>query len=500
MKKSTCPPAYYFNTNFLSNNGIPLDTIETLQPFFNPKGVVVAGARSSPGFGYTIPVSLIKHGWGEKIYLYNPKGGELHGKNVYTSLKDLPDCVELAIVIVPSPGVIQVMEELGECNIKKVVLETAGFSEIGEKGNLLQEKLIEIIKKYNMRVIGPNCLGVVNTDNQFHSVGVIDEAFRPGPVSIIAQSGMFGSGLLDFAYERNLYFSKVITLGNRIDVNECEMLEYLCRDKNTNVIAMYIESVSNGRHFIETLRRTTADKPVIILKSGRTGAGKKATASHTGSLSGEDEIYEAVFNQCGAIRADNIDDFLDLSSVLGTQPLPDGKRLGILTTSGSMGVMAADAAASCGLDIPDPSPETVSRVKEGSPDWMNVKNPLDVGPSTQFSIALKALFEDPAIDMVLALIILPFVAIRAFKKQGIPIKKWLGDIYKIRSQYPSKPFVICSIGNSEFLKDVGELAGESIPVLSSPNQSVKALAALWEYSSWKRVNEEMMEESKYGNG
>ncbi len=458
-----------------------MSTNEILRPFFNPQGVVVVGARSTPGFGYTMPISLINRGWGERMYLYNPKGGELHGKQVYKSLSNLPDAVDLAVVIVPAQGVPGVMKEIGLRGIRNVILESAGFVEIGEKGRALHEEVYEIIREFGIRLIGPNCLGVVNTDNCFHTVSVIDEAFKPGPVSIIAQSGMFGSGLLDFAYQRRLFFSKVVTLGNRMDVNECEVLDYLHRDPATGVIMMYLEGASDGPLLVETLARVTQDKPVLILKSGRTPIGRKATASHTGSMSGEDEIYDAAFAQGGAVRAETVDELLYMARVFSTQPLPKGGRLGIITTSGSMGVMSTDTAISLGLTMPAPSARTIEKVMEDSPEWMNVKNPLDVGPSRQFAIALDAMLEDPEIDMVLASIVIPFSFIRLIKKQGLPISDWVGDIGGIRSSKPEKPFVLCSIGNSEFLDDLSEISSDSTPVFFSPELAVKALSALWEY-------------------
>ncbi len=457
-----------------------------LRPFFAPEGVMIVGARRSPGFGFSIPTSLIKQGWGDRIYLVNPVGGELHGKKVYESVSEVPDPVDLAIVIVPSPAAPGVLEDIGTRGVKCVILETAGFAEIGEQGMALQKEVEEISKRHGIRIIGPNCVGVVNTDNSFASVETLEEALEPGPVSVIAQSGMFGTGILDFAYERGLYISKVITLGNRMDVDECEVMNYLSGDPTTKAIMMYLESASNGPRLLETLDRVTREKPVLILKSGRTSEGKKATESHTGSLSGEDEIYEGAFAQHGAVRAENIEELMAYSAVFSTQPLPAGNRLGIVTSSGSMGVMSTDTAVSHGLDVPAPSAATIEKIKKDAPGWMNVKNPLDTGPSQLYGASVAAALQDPNFDMVMAITIIPYAVVQEFKANGIPPEVWFGDMKKLRESAPDKPFVICSMGNSRFVKEIREIAGPSTPVIFSPNLAAKSLAALWDYARRKK--------------
>ncbi|HVP79387.1 MAG TPA: CoA-binding protein, partial [Thermodesulfobacteriota bacterium] len=302
------------------------------------------GARKSFGFGYGIPLFLQKQGWGNRLFLVNPGGGELHGQPVYKRVQDVPSPVDLAIVIVPAEAVPGVMEDVGERGIRNIILETAGFAEIGERGVALQERVKALAMQYGIRVIGPNCVGVVNTENRFCSVEIIEESLTPGPLSIIAQSGVFGNILLDYLPQYGLFVSKAVTLGNRVDVDESDVLDYLDRDSATRVILVYLEGTVNGRRFMESLARVTKKKPVLILKSGRTEAGKQATASHTGSLSGRDNIYGAAFAQAGAIRAESLSQLIDLARVFTTQPLPQGNRLGIITTSGSLGALSTDFA------------------------------------------------------------------------------------------------------------------------------------------------------------
>jgi len=457
-------------------------SVGSLQKFFEPQGVVVVGARRSFGFGYGISLFLQKQGWGNRLYLVNSAGGQVHGQNVYKRVQDVPPPIDLAIVIVPAEAVPGVMQEIGERGIKSVIIETAGFAEIGERGMALQERVKAIAMQYGMRVIGPNCVGVVNTENKFCSVELMEESLTPGPLSIIAQSGVFGNILLDHLPQYDLLISKAVTLGNRVDVDESDVLEYLDRDPMTRVIMRYLEGAANGRRLMQSLACVTQRKPVLILKSGRTEAGKRATASHTGSMSGEDKIYRAAFAQAGAIRAESLSELIDLARVFTTQPLSKGNRLGIITTSGSLGALATDVAVSNGLTVPPLSSLTVKQARDISPDWMNVKNPLDIGPSLVYSRLLPMLLADPGIDMVLAIMVIPYVAVRHFKSAGKTARDWFGDIASIRERYPDKPLLGVVVGHPAYVEDTTSLCGRSIPVFTSPESAARALATFWSYS------------------
>lgn len=461
-------------------------SVGSLQNFFEPQGVVIVGARRSFGFGYGIPLFLQKQGWGNRLYLVNSAGGELHGQNVYKRVQDVPSLIDLAIVIVPAEAVPGVMEEIGERGIRSVIIETAGFAEIGERGMALQERVKTIARQYHMRVIGPNCVGVVNTENKFCSVELIEESLTPGPLSIIAQSGVFGNILLDHLPQYGLLLSKAVTLGNRVDVDESDVLDYLDRDPMTRVIMVYLEGAANGRRLMQSLAHVTQRKPVLILKSGRTEAGKRATASHTGSMSGQDNIYRAAFAQVGAIRAESLSQLIDLARVFTTQPLSKGNRLGIITTSGSLGALATDVAVSSGLTVPPLSSFIVKQAREISPDWMNVKNPLDIGPSGIYGKLLPMLLADPGIDMVLAIMVIPYVAVRHFKSAGITARDWFGDIASIREQYPDKPLLSVVVGHPAYVDDITSLCGRSIPVFTSPEPAAQALATFWSYSKARK--------------
>ena len=453
--------------------------------FFEPKGVVVIGARSSQGFGYGVPVILQTRGWGDRLFLVNPKGGELHGKVVYKRVAEVPDPVDLAIVLVPALHVPGILREIGQRGIRHVIIETAGFGEAGDEGKALQVEIKKAQVEENLRVIGPNCIGLVNNSNGFCSAEILPEAFAPGNIGIIAQSGVFGNILLDKFCLMDLNISKAITLGNRLDVNECEILEYLHQDPATEVIVLYLEGAADGRRLREVMAKVTADKPVLVLKSGRTEQGKLATASHTGSLSGEDDLYNGMFAQTGAIRAGGLTELIALTRMFSTQPLPQGNRLGIITGSGSMGALATDQAVDNGLRILPPSEKTVSKVKEVSPGWMNVKNPLDVGPSGIFQQSITALVQDDSMDMILGIVTIPHAPYSMMAQAGNPASMIYGDLKQIRALIPDKPFVFAVVAHDDIRDDILEITGNRTPIFDNPEIAVITLARMWQYRQWK---------------
>lgn len=454
-----------------------------MEPFFNPRGVAVIGARRSPGFGYFLPLALRRQGWGDRVFLVNPAGGEVHGMPLRRSLREVEGEVDLAVLIVPAQRVPEAMREAGERGIRNVVIESAGFAETGDGGRALQEKVKEVAAHYGIRVMGPNCLGVINTANRFSTMEVVEEALVPGPLAVVAQSGVFGSILLDALHRMGLFVSKAVTLGNRVDINECDVLEYLLGDEATEVVMMYLEGTADGRRLRRVLEEFRGVKPVLVLKSGRTPAGKEAALSHTGSMAGEDALYDALFAQTGALRFSTLEDMLRAAEAFVSQPSPRGGRLAIVTTSGSLGAMAADAAVAEGLEVPPLSPSTVEEMRRGAPGWMNVRNPLDVGPSGLLPKGLRAVMEDPAVDMVLGIAVMPYAVFREFKAMGATAGGLLGDIRRLRAEFPEKPLALCSLGEAEMVEGIKEAAGGEVPVFTSPEAGVKALSSLWRFAA-----------------
>jgi acyl-CoA synthetase (NDP forming) len=271
-----------------------------------------------------------------------------------------------------------------------------------------------------------------------------------------------------------------VTLGNRMDITASDVLDYFSEDPATRVVMMYLEGAADGRRLRESLEAITPRKPVLVLKTGRTAQGSAATASHTASLSGEDQMYDALFKQTGTIRADTLEELVEMSRAFATQQLPKGRRLGIVTSSGSLGVMATDAAVARGLEVPELSEFARDKIKAQAPAWMNVRNPVDVGPSPLFAVGLEALLEDPDIDMVLAITVLPYVIFKTVTMKGSDGRNWFGDIGAIRARFPGKPFIQCSVGHNEFVDRMKQISGPTVPVYVAPEPAVKALAALYQ--------------------
>jgi len=466
-----------------------MNSANTLSPFFEPTGIAIVGARSTAGFGYTIPSNLKKQGWGDRTFLVNPNGGELHGMPVYKRLADVPHSIDLALVIVPAPAVPGILDDIGRLNIKHVIVMSAGFAEAGKSGKNLQAETKKIAETYGLNVIGPNCVGVVNTANRFSTAEIMPEVYTPGKLAVIAQSGVFGHNILERINEYGIFISKAVTLGNRLTINEIDMLNYFHQDPDTDMIVMYIEGSENGRLLGQTLKKITPDKPVIVLKSGRTTEGRAATESHTGSLSGEDVLYDGMFAQTGAIRAKTLDELTALTRVFATQPLPKGKNLGIITGSGSMGALATDSAINNGLSVQPLSNETIKKVKEGAPDWMNVKNPLDVGPSGLFPKGFSAMMEDPEIHMVLAIITIPYVVYQPRQASTTIDAAFFASSTPLRERTWPKPFLIAVVSHKQLVGIFKTSTEPNIPVFTSPEKATRSLASLWRYHHWKKEHE-----------
>ncbi|HOG07800.1 MAG TPA: CoA-binding protein [Syntrophales bacterium] len=453
--------------------------------FFKPGTVAVVGASKKAMFSSGIPDTLVKYGYRDRVYLVNPRETEINGMPVYARLADIPAPVDLAIVVVPATQAPIVVRECVKLGIPAVVLESAGFGETGPEGARLEEELRRLLRGARTRVIGPNCLGVINPHESFATTPVDLKALRPGNIGVIAQSGTFGNILADWAPTQDLYFSKLVTIGNRLDVDETDCLLYFAEDAQTDVIVLYLEGVKDGRRFYEATREVSRRKPVLVYKGGRSPAGRMAAASHTGSLTGEDELYDAIFRQSGVTRAASFQELFEMARVFSREPLLTGPRICVVTASGSLGVMMADACMTGGLELPGLSPETVSVLRELAPAWMNVKNPLDVGPSGIFAAAMKAVAADPRIDGIIAVPVFPEEILRRFAAMGIDTRSMNGDPREWRNLAPDKPFLMFTVGGPSWLESIRKTYGPAVSLVGSPEIAARSLAALYRYSSFR---------------
>jgi acyl-CoA synthetase (NDP forming) len=461
-----------------------LELRQELKPFFEPETVAIVGATKGIAFGAGLPLCLSENGYRDRLRLVNPREKEIIGLPVYPDVEAIPGKVDLAIVVVPAPICLPVFQACARKGIKSIILEAAGFSETGPEGKKREEELKEFARQAGIRVIGPNCIGVVNTANRFISTQVPQESLAPGPISVVAQSGVFGNIILDWGPENGIRFSKVITIGNRMDVGELDLIEYLADDPATKVIVLYLEGVQNGRAFLSLAARVTRKKPILILKSGRSEVGRKAALSHTGSLSGDDAIFEAAFRQCGVVRSDDFFGLFDLARAFSVASLPKGRRAGIITSSGSMGVQTADTCVNLGLTIPDISERSRNEMKKIAPAWMSIRNPLDVGPSGLFGEGLSVILSDPDLDGIIGIPVLPSFVAKEFVRQGVPPASLVGNLPKELLGPGGKTLILAPIGNRAWIEILREAFGDRVPIISSPENAARVFSALARYREY----------------
>ncbi|RLE45395.1 MAG: acyl-CoA synthetase (NDP forming), partial [Candidatus Methanomethylicota archaeon] len=386
--------------------------IGNLDSLFYPKSVAVIGASRTVGKpGYNIVWNLKQHGFKGKIYPVNPNADRILDLKCYPAILDIPDKVDLAIIAVPARIVPQIMKDCAEKGVKGVVIVSSGFSEEGEKGAAYEREVIRIAKKSNIRIFGPNTTGVLNTDNGFITTFAILPTLRYGNIGIIAQTGLFLGIMMTHVATNHpsIGFSKVIGMGNKIDVEDYEVLDFLLRDRNTKVIGMYIEGFRNGRAFYEVAKG--ARKPIVVFKSGRSEYGQKAALSHTASLCGDDNVFDAVCRQANIIRVFNFEEMFNVTKALSLQPLPKGDRVAVVHYTGSGCVQGADAVYFANLKLAELESRTVKKIEEVTPDWHGVNNPIDIwpmveyfGPYKAYNVTIEALLNDENVDaLVVAL-------------------------------------------------------------------------------------------------
>jgi acetyltransferase len=456
--------------------------------FFNPTHVALIGAKNRAfGFGSNLPRFLLDLGLPpERLHLVNPNEKEIDGLPVYPTVNEIPADVDLAIVIVPAPAVLRVLEECGEKGVKAINVQSAGFAETGVAGKEAQKEIGHIARRWGFRVIGPNCVGVVNVPNRFATCSVPMDAITPGRISIAAQSGVFGNVLADWAPSQGLALAKLASIGNRADVDECDMLEYLGGDPDTDVIVMYLESVSDGRRFLDVARKASLAKPVLVYKSGETEAGKRATMSHTGSLSGTDAVFDGVCRQAGITRAGDVVELFDMARAFAACPLPKGRRAAVVTGSGSQGAIAADRLVQNGMSMARFSDGSVAEMKQNAPDWMNVGNPLDVGPSGLFAVGTKVALYDPGVDGVIIMPFIPWTVLKPLLEDGgLEAARDMFVDPAVLERAGERTLLVTALGHRDWLEIASHLFGPHAPLMSTPRVAARALSAMASYREWR---------------
>ncbi|HHN93309.1 MAG TPA: hypothetical protein ENK17_00940, partial [Anaerolineae bacterium] len=378
-----------------------------LDTFFHPRSVAVIGASRDPEkLGYSVLANLKEGGFTGQLYPVNPKADQILGLTAYPSILDIPAPVDLAVIVIPYPFVPAVLEQCGEKGVPSVVVISAGFREAGREGLERERELIETARKYDLRLIGPNCLGVIDTATPLNAT--FAAGMPPsGPIAFMSQSGALGTAVLDMALAGRIGFSKFVSLGNKADVSEIDLLEAWGDDPDSRVILIYVEGLPDGQRFIRVAREVTRHKPVVAIKSGVTKSGSRAVSSHTGSLAGSEAAYKAAFRQAGVIRATSMEALFDYARAFAYQPLLRGRRIGIVTNAGGPGILATDALEHAGLEIPRLTPETTAALMDYLPGAASAANPVDVlgdALADRYEYAIRRVLADPKIDGLIVIV------------------------------------------------------------------------------------------------
>ena len=451
-----------------------MGSVEELRPIFSPKSIAVIGASRSPmKIGYEILQNILVQGYTGKIFPINPEVPDIMGLKVQPSVLAVKDDIDLAIIAVPAEAVPKVMMECAKKKVKGVIVISSGFAETGEKGRLLEEEILQIARKGNMRLIGPNTLGYKDPIDNLDAAFVFGMP-RPGEIALISQSGALCIGMVYYANGEYIGLSRVISVGNKADVDDADLIDYLGQDPATKVIAMYIEGIKDGKKFLDSARR--CQKPIVVIKAGRTPAGSAAASTHTGSLSGSDVVYDSAFRQVHIQRAYDVIELFDYARALAYQPPAQGNRVGIISNGGGAGIMTADWCESVGLKVPNLAKKTIDALMPHLPSITTARNPLDVTGDARFHryhATGSILLSDPNIDSLIMVCVHAGIA-RPREYVGAVIKL-VGEKRNLK-----KPIVACWVGGPEIDEVVQELRVKNIPVYSSASRAAKAVKCLYD--------------------
>ena len=440
--------------------------------FFSPTGIALIGASKDPNkLGYAFARNLIESGFPGSLHFVNPHGGVLFNQTIYASVIDVPDPVDLAILLIPAPLVPGVLKSCGERGIRSAVIAAGGFREIGDVGAALEKECVQISESYGMHLIGPNCVGLIDTHLPMNATFLAPPGPESGDLALLSQSGAMCAAVIDWARGQGIGFSRLISLGNQADLNETDLLPSTAEDPHTKVITLYLEGFGNGKRFLEIAPQVTRQKPVVALKVGRSKSGQRAASSHTGSLAGQDHVINAAFRKSGVIRAKTTEELFDWARALAWCPLPQGNATAILTNAGGPGVTAADILEERDLFLTDLSAATCQKLRSILPSAASVNNPIDLLASAtpeQYAISLKLLQEDPKVDNILVILVPPplFDSELMFTPV-IPLIK--------TSQ---KPVVVVLMGENNIQGALKLLRSAQIPEYRFPERAAAALGAL----------------------
>ncbi|MFA6034956.1 MAG: acetate--CoA ligase family protein [Myxococcota bacterium] len=459
---------------------------ETIDPFFNPRSVALIGASRTQGKGGNIILqNIMRAGFKGAIYPVNPSPGEILGLESYRSVDDIPGEVDLAMIVIPKGAVPKALDDCAKKGVKAVILSTGGYSDIGAQGAAEQRELVARARAGGIRLLGPNSIGTISPLSGLATSIVGLEPIQPGGVSLIGQSGVFSSGWGRWIAEtRPFGISKLACIGNKGEVNESDFLEYLAGDDATSTVGLYLEGIAQGERFVRAATGAGKRKPVVVIKSGKTQAGAMAIASHTGSLAGSDDVFDAVCRRTGMVRVHDSEAFFDTLAAFEALPLPRGNRLGALSISGMGCVVSTDAAGEYGVEIPELTPETLRHMREVIPAWAPLRNPVDIwsaveqhGPGRTMSHISGCLLDQNDIDAVLVIFVL-------MPESIFDIEKEFGELVR---KHPGKPLLVSYYGGTESeMKHVHSgFMRLGVPTYPTPERAIYAFSRMVEYARFR---------------
>lgn len=453
----------------------------SLDPILAPRTIAVIGASRTPNtIGHQILTNLVGYGFTGTVYPVHPVAPAVHGMKAWPSVSALPEVVDMAVVCVPKQAVQVVAEECGQRGVRGLVVISAGFREVGGAGAERERALVETCRRYGMRLVGPNCMGVLNADPAVSMNATFAPSMPPfGGAGFVSQSGAMGLSVLDYAQEYGIGIAQFVSMGNKPDVSGNDLLLHWEQDPGIGVILMYVENFGNPRRFLEIARRVTRLKPIIVVKSGRSATGARAASSHTGALAASDAAVDALLTQAGVLRAGTVEELFDLAMAFSGQPLPRSRRVAVVTNSGGPGILAADALEARGMTMAELDPGTVTRLRPLFPEEASLRNPLDMIASATppgYRAALDALLADPGIDGVMSIFVPPLGVAQADVAEAIVAAK---------AGHPDKPVLAVLMGRQGLPQGKAELHAVRIPAYIFPESAAQAFAAMCRYREWR---------------
>ena len=451
----------------------------TLDCILRPASIAVIGASRQKGtIGWQIVDNLLAHGFHGNVYPVNPHAPSIHSIRSYPSVADLPEVPELAVVVVPKGAVRGVVEECGDAGVGGVVVISAGFKEVGGSGIEEERALLEIVRGHGMRMVGPNCMGVLNTADETSMNATFAPTMPPpGSIAFMSQSGAMGVTILDYAAEYGIGISQFVSMGNKADVSGNDLLDYWGEDDRVSVMLLYLENFGNPRRFTRIAREVTRRKPVIAVKAGRSRAGARAASSHTGAMAAMDVATDALFAQCGVLRVDTVEELFDAAMAFGNAPMPAGPRVAIVTNAGGPGIIIADACEARGLEVAPLSRGAQERLREVLPEEASVANPVDMIASAgaeEYRAVLEIVLEDDEVDAVIAAFVPPL---------GIDSADIARAIRQV-TEGAAKPAMAVLMGREGLPRGMAELHEARIPAYIFPESAARALAAMEKHRRW----------------